>query len=250
MKKFIRKLLKHYGYNIIKNNSFDNIFKSYLGEQPTIFDVGANKGQSIQRFQNIFEEPEIHSFEPIKFESDKLFEKFKDKSNIIINNYAVGDINEFKKFNISKKTGSSSFNKKNKNSRWLDIRTRQTNISKEDIILDKVIEVEVIKLDDYCKKNNINNIDLLKIDTEGYEDKVLQGSLDLMKSGKISVIFIEIQLGNVYDKYLNFLDIEKYLIPNNFRLVAQASNSLNLIDDVNFSNNLIYFNKKKYDILN
>ena len=250
MKNFIRKLLKHYGYNIIKHNSFDNIFKNYLGEQPTIFDVGANKGQSIQRFENIFKEPEIHSFEPIKFESDKLFEKFKDKSNIIINNYAVGDINEFKKFNISKKTGSSSFNKKNKNSRWLDIRTRQTNISKEDIILDKVVEVEVIKLDDYCKKNNINNIDLLKIDTEGYEDKVLQGSLDLMNSGKISVIFIEIQLGNVYDKYLNFLDIEKYLIPNNFRLVAQASNSLNLIDDVNFSNNLIYFNKKKYDILN
>ena len=72
----------------------------------------------------------------------------------------------------------------------------------------------------------------------------------MIKSNKISIIWTEIQLGNINEKYLNFIDIEKYLIPYNFRLVAISGNNLNLIDDVNFSNNLIYFNKNKLDILN
>ena len=35
---------------------------------------------------------------------------------------------------------------------------------------------EITTLDKYAKKNNINRIDILKIDTQGYEDKVLQGA--------------------------------------------------------------------------
>ena len=203
MRKLIRKLYNYFGYRIIKFRSLDHIFKDYLGERPIIMDIGANKGQSIQRFEKIFKEPEIHSFEPIKFESDKLLKRYKDKSNIIINNLAVGDVSELKKFNISKKL-VLLLSIKNSSSRWLDIRARQTKLSRNDIILDKVEEVGVIKLDEYCEKNNIEHIDLLKIDTEGYEDKVLEGALNLIKSNKISMIFVEIQLGNVYEKIFKY----------------------------------------------
>ena len=40
---------------------------------------------------------------------------------------------------------------------------------------EKSIDVEIITLDDFCLKNNINHIDILKIDVQGAELDVLKG---------------------------------------------------------------------------
>ena len=41
------------------------VLKSLIGkDNPIIFDVGANTGQSVNRFKRIFNDPVIHSFEP------------------------------------------------------------------------------------------------------------------------------------------------------------------------------------------
>ena len=70
MKNLINKLINLFGYKIIKVSSID---KSDLNQitriliqnpEPIIFDVGANKGQSIERYKKLFSKPEIHSFEP------------------------------------------------------------------------------------------------------------------------------------------------------------------------------------------
>ena len=58
------------GYSIskadgFKSVTFDDINKIQIEKtNPIIFDVGANEGQSIERFQNLFPESFIHSFEP------------------------------------------------------------------------------------------------------------------------------------------------------------------------------------------
>ena len=75
MKKLIRSILNKFSIEIkrknpeLKNNlSFDDIYKIKINKNPIIFDVGANKGQSIERFKKIFPNAEIHSFEPNKDE--------------------------------------------------------------------------------------------------------------------------------------------------------------------------------------
>lgn len=85
-------------------------------------------------------------------------------------------------------------------------------------MIQEELEVKVIKLDDYFKINNLKFIDLLKIDTQGYEDKVLNGSREILSSNKISFIQIEFIMGNQYENRLNIIDYENYLIKNNFRL--------------------------------
>ncbi len=52
--------------------------------------------------------------------------------------------------------------------------------------------VKVITLDSFCEKNNIQNIDLLKIDVEGFEKEVLLGANNLLKNKKIKFIIFEI----------------------------------------------------------
>ena len=60
---FIKKIIKNFfslcGYEINKKNleikdlSFDEIYKIKIKSNPVIFDVGANQGQSIERFKKI-----------------------------------------------------------------------------------------------------------------------------------------------------------------------------------------------------
>ena len=61
-----------------------------------------------------------------------------------------------------------------KNSKWLRDKIRQTRIDKEKFTIE-TFNTKVITLDNYVKNNRIDKIDILKIDTQGYEDQVLEG---------------------------------------------------------------------------
>ena len=253
VKKKIKNLFNFFGLEIkkkdkeIKNLSFDEIYKIKIKKNPIIFDVGANQGQSIERFKKIFAHPIIHAFEPIKEEYDKLLKKYSNQENIILNNYAIGETTGELNLFVTALTGNSSFNKLNANTKWLQARSSQANTTMENYT--KATEkVKVISLDNYCREKNINRIDLLKIDTQGFEDKVLAGCNRILKNNIISAIESEIMLDNVYEKYLSFSDLEKYLIPNNFRLVGLNTVNNNLFSGIVFFADILYFNKNKFKL--
>ena len=253
IKSGIKNFINFLGYEIkginkeIKNQTLDEILKQYLPKNPTIFDIGANKGQSIIRFQKIFKNPIIHSFEPIPNEFEILKKNFENNKNIKLNNFALGELEEYKDFNIAASSGTSSFNKINHGTKWLEVRSKQNNIATENYI-EKVEKVKIKTLDDYCKINNINHIDLIKIDTQGYEDKVLEGSLNYLKDQKVSSIITEIMFDDIYDKSFTFSDIEKYLIPNGYRMVGIELSNNNLFSGLVFFADVLYFNKKIFKI--
>lgn len=58
------------------------------------------------------------------------------------------------------------------------------------------MEISVISLDDFFKKNSIEKVDFMKLDVEGYEYEVLEGAADLLKDRKIAVIHCEISQEN------------------------------------------------------
>jgi uncharacterized beta-barrel protein YwiB (DUF1934 family) len=84
--------------------------------------------------------------------------------------------------------------------------------------LKKEIKINVNTVDNYVKQNNIKYIDYLKIDTQGYEEEVLKGSIETLKSGTVKYIEVEIILSDYYEKTTNFYDMEKILLPLNYRL--------------------------------
>ena len=73
----------------IKNVNFDELLSEKIKTNPIIFDVGGNKGQSIELFKKIFKNPTIHSFEPIKSEFDNLKENLA-VIKIFLNNIVSG----------------------------------------------------------------------------------------------------------------------------------------------------------------
>ena len=81
---------------------------------------------------------------------------------------------------------------------------------------EKII-IEQIDFKEYLLKNNIKKIDLLKIDTEGYELEVLKGLKELISN--VSIILFEHHYDNMIVKNYTFSDIHKLLIEKNFKRV-------------------------------
>ena len=146
IKKFIKFLLYKLGYRISKYNpNLDDSLKFLFKEKKNlvIFDIGANTGQSIERFNNLFNDPLVYSFEPNKKSYDILKNKYKDKKNYIFN-FAFGDQIENKKFNINLWDQTSSFYEIN--NKYHTLRDNKTLI-KENVPVDT--------LDNFTKKNKL-----------------------------------------------------------------------------------------------
>ena len=86
LKILVKKIFFFFGFILKKTHknqqfpiTFDEIYKKIFSKNKKIliFDVGANKGQSIERFINIFPNCIVHAFEPIRVEFEFLKKKLK-----------------------------------------------------------------------------------------------------------------------------------------------------------------------------
>ena len=77
-------------------------------------------------------------------------------------------------------------------------------------------EIEVINLSEFLLKKE-NKIDILKIDTEGYEFNILKG-ISKEDFKKIKFIYFEHHYDLMIDKKYKFSDINKLLKSYNFTL--------------------------------
>jgi FkbM family methyltransferase len=204
--KIIRYIFSMLGAEIIKaRKTFNQTYMDNI-KNPIIFDVGANEGQSIERFKSIFPKSIIHSFEPIKECYEKII-KIYDKKNIFINNYALGDKECERFFYINKNTYTSSFFKINNKYKEL-VNSDGINMS---------VKKKISTIDGYLALHKIKKIDILKIDTQGYELNILKGAKKSLKN-KIKFIELELTLADYYKKKVKFYEIDKLLSENNFIL--------------------------------
>ena len=244
MKNFIKKIFYIFGFDIKKINkkqsSFDDLLKHLTPcEIPVIFDIGANNGQSIERFLNLFPQAIIHAFEPIQLEYNELLEKYSSNKRLHLNNIALGEIDGEKKFNINLSSQISSFNELNPSGYLSKKFMNQFGVNNaNDLVREELVKVQT--LDAYILRNNIDSIDILKIDTQSYEDKILEGATESLKRGIVKTIELELILADdIYNKKLTFYDIEKFLIPNNYHFYG-IDKIINKYDNNILSFNVIY----------
>ena len=88
-------------------------------------------------------------------------------------------------------------------------------------------------------------IDLLKMDTQGYEEPILRGAKNLIINQKIDLIELEIILGDYYEKSSSFKKIEDILSLGGYRLLA-LDRRLNIFENKKFYFNAIYASQNVY----
>lgn len=153
----------------------------------TVFDVGANKGCFSRYMLNYLPTSNFLCFEP-----------FPDTFDILKSNLSHA---KFVHFQLA-------FGEKNESLivSQNDLKSSDTNSLIHKRIgtsTEKKVHIDVVTLDSFIVKNEILGIDLLKIDTEGYDLKVLKGAIQSLYSAKIKFIYVECGLdpSNQYHVY-------------------------------------------------
>jgi FkbM family methyltransferase len=175
----------------------------------TVFDVGANFGQTACRFAKAFPLATIYSFEPVPASFSLLRESVKSIPRVRTFNCALGDAAGSVQINIASSSGSSSLH---------SIQAATGNL-----------EVSIDTIDEVCVSNQIDEIDLLKIDVEGHELQVLRGASQRLMAGKIRYIYAECVLApNAEMPHTSFLDLHDFLTKRGFCFVSYYAESFNL----------------------
>jgi FkbM family methyltransferase len=174
----------------------------------TLYDIGAHKGLFSKNVSNQFHIERGILVEPIK-ENYEIIQKYFNSENFIVYNNVVTDSdNKMFHFNINKFDETSSI---------LKIKNGIKELISVDTELSKEIEIESVTLDSITKKNNIEKIDLIKIDVQGVEDKVLKGALYTLQRTKY--VWVETSFKSLYDESALFSDIYNIMNSNDFIMV-------------------------------
>lgn len=174
--KFYLPILNDFIQSIIyENNSFYELgmledVRKRIGENKIIIDIGANIGNHSVFFSKVCKAKKVYSFEPQK----NIFEILK--KNIEINNLEK-DVNIYN-MGIGKEHNYVN----------IDV-VNEENYGMSRIDLTSKGEVEINKLDNLIL-NEVDTVDMIKIDVEGMEIDVLEGSKEILKKYK-PIIYIE-----------------------------------------------------------
>ena len=170
-----------------------------IREVHTVVDIGANVGFFSKLCRDLFPAASILSFEPIPVTYKCLRNNFNNDEVTKVFNLAISDY-----------TGESkmSFNEH-------DSAISQFSNNGE-------VSVRVETLDDVIKENNIETIDILKIDTEKFEAHVLRGGVNSLK--KTRYLFIEITME----------DNNNYSISSLMKLLSTADYDFQLVGFRNY----------------
>lgn len=223
IKKFVKKIVELLGYRIInikgQNKNFKNfssfetfkkIIKLFGEKKLIIFDIGTNHGQFINLYLKIVKDLSIHDYEIHCFEPNiSLAAKLKKlkNPNIFVNNLAITNQVGEKKFFINDEDQKSSF---------YNFANYKGKV--------KEIVVKTTSIDEYCRLKNINKINFVKVDTEGAEPEVLEGSKKMIIDNKVDCIYSELSIGKLYEnRELSISSLEKYL-HDKFQLVGISLN--------------------------
>ena len=187
-------------------------YLEFLREGMTVFDVGANVGELTLLFSRfVADGGSVHAFEASSaaFKRLELVCNAAERHNVVLNHLALSDKNGSIRLHIYG-DALSSFN--SQAARPL----KNYGLDFEPIGVEETLATTV---DDYCAREKIERIDLLKIDVEGAELQVLRGARRMLKSKRIACLTFEFgqttfDMGNSAEEIEVFLKEMNYKIRN------------------------------------
>lgn len=181
--------------------------EDFLNTNPIIVgDVGA-RGKSLSELDNIKKYSECYAFDPDK-ETDKetrgkLYKKYKHFE------WFLWEKDEDLKFNLFKDRALSSLY--NPDSRYKN----EFFGGKFDI--EKEIDVKAYSLNTIIAKKYMPVPDILKIDTQGTEFKILQGAGRYLE--QICMVEVELEFVHIYENQALFYEVCKYMYELGFEIL-------------------------------
>ena len=247
----MQKLIYSLANKIFMNEVESELLHLSKKKNKIIFDVGCYRGFFTKNILSI--EPHNNNNKYYLFDPNPKVKNYIKELTLNKNiNYfelALDNSNQIKKFTINKffEPSGSSLKSSHKKDKLYNLSRRiffQLFQPFSKIQNYETIKVKTNTIDKICELNNIKEIDILKLDTDGNEFEVLMGAKKLLTKGKIKLIYTEISgfkknFQQKSNKLINFL--KRY----NFTLIkVYPIKSFSFLSNLKSTDNL--FIKKDY----
>lgn len=174
-------------------------------EPRTVLDVGANVGQFAVASAKLFPGARVHSFEPVPECAGKLRENVSGLPNVTVYPLALGDGEGDLQFYVNSHSHSSSALPLAEAHRAAFPQARE----------ERAIEVEVSTLDRVFDGIGMEPPVLLKLDVQGYEERVLRGGKETLK--RADYVVLEASFKPMYEGEMPFMEMARLMGGYGFR---------------------------------
>lgn len=180
----------------------------------TVVDVGANRGQFAIMARRLFPAAQIYSFEPQSGPAAIFRELLSGDAGIHLFNTAIGATSGQVKMYVTNRDDSSSLLK--------------PGASQDEIFgvqTSRVDEVSIRRLSECLPAGRLARPALLKIDVQGAELSVLEGSADMIDG--FDAIYVECSYLQLYEDQPLYADIARWADQHGFRLAGVYNQHIN-----------------------
>lgn len=213
LKDKIREFLHRRGYELYRRpwlpkgtDAFESLRAEWEHWQPrVIFDVGANVGQTVKRLRPLFPTAQIHAFEPVPSTFAQLQANVRGDPLTQCHPLALAERAGTITIKINAKSELNSLSPALRDAADL-------NATEVALTLDTTAG--------FCARHGITHIDLLKIDVEGFELAVLEGTVPLFSVGAVDYIVAEAGLMPNNPRFTPLPAMIDFLLPHGFWLVG------------------------------
>lgn len=212
-----QRVFNMFGYHLSKlergvriDDSFEEQLRLAGDPIATIFEVGAADGRDTRAYAERCTKAIVHAFEPLPENFTKLRAVAEQELRIVPVNMAVSSKAGTASFHVAALPDASSLFSARSTGSTFDKYTSEKD----------VIEVSVITLDEYCEREKVNSIDILKMDAQGAELGILNGAENIIRKKGVKVIYTEVNFMRIYNGSCQFHEVTAYLEQFNYRLHA------------------------------
>lgn len=168
-----------------------------------IIDAGANIGQTAKIISLYFPNASVYCFEPVTSTWKQLAHNLRKSPNVECIPMALGEraakqiirLHQFSEINTLVED---------------DVRIHDLTGEFE--------EVDILTLDGFCSARNIPHLNILKMDVQGWELKVLRGSSELIKTNRIRFVYSEVGFNASEADLQHFSELNEFMEGNGFKL--------------------------------
>ncbi len=221
-KRLVRNLVNKLGYDIRRISGNNPRLLMGLEFQPikTVIDVGANQGQFAGYIRDIFPQAKIFCFEPIPDAVKKLKKWGEMQDNKVeVLPFALGDTNgKVTMFHHLDHSPSSSLLKTTRTVEGL-----YPQLKKQELI-----EVFLKTLDESMKPYALENDIFIKLDVQGFEDRVIRGGQKTLRRAKACLL--EMNLDSLYEGQASFESLVTQLYQLGYHYAGNFNQEYNFHD--------------------
>jgi FkbM family methyltransferase len=196
----------------------------------SVLDIGAHYGEWAKTALAAFQEANVISFEPFPESFAELQRQTSGNTRHTAVNAAAGDTQGELEFFLYE---NSCLNSLTSQSAWT-VQAKWNSIAS--------IKVQAVRLDEWCGREKLQQVDLLKVDTEGFDLKVLQGAEGLFQRRCVKFIYVEFNDLQSIDNATggSLYPIDYYLRQFGFRFINTYLDNVGTRDKLFITSNALF----------